>query len=51
MALLRRGKNTNKPVIRQILDLIPTHILRAEIAKHQSDKENLPIKLAINRWH
>ncbi len=38
MALLRRGKNTNKPVIRQILDLIPTHILRAEIAKHQSDK-------------
>ncbi|MFK8285401.1 IS4 family transposase [Capnocytophaga canis] len=38
MALFRRSKNTNKPVIRQILDLIPAHILRAEIAKHQSDK-------------
>lgn len=38
MALFRRSKNTNKPVIRQILDLIPTHILRAEITKHQSDK-------------
>ena len=38
MALFRRSKNTNKPVIRQILDLIPAHILRAEITKHQSDK-------------
>ncbi|WP_212895879.1 DUF4372 domain-containing protein, partial [Capnocytophaga canis] len=38
MALFRRSKNTNKPVIRQILDLIPSHILTAEIVKHQSDK-------------
>lgn len=38
MALLKQSKNTNKPLIGQILDLIPAHILTAEIAKHQSDK-------------
>lgn len=34
----RRSKNSNKPVIRQILDKIPDHILRAQINKHKSDK-------------
>ena len=34
----RRGKNSNKPVIKQILDKIPNHILRAQINKHKSDK-------------
>jgi hypothetical protein len=38
MALFRRSKNTNKPLLRQILDLIPPHILRTVIHKHQSDK-------------
>lgn len=38
MAIFRRSKNTNKPVIRQILDLIPPHLLRSQILKHQSDK-------------
>lgn len=34
----RRTKNNNKPIIRQILDLIPNHLLRAQINYHQSDK-------------
>ena len=34
----RRGKNSNKPVIKQILDKIPNHIFRAQINKHKSDK-------------
>lgn len=38
MALFRRSKNTNKPVIGQILSLIPRHLLKSEILKHQSDK-------------
>ena len=38
MALFRRSKNTNKPLLGQILDLIPNHLLRNEIRKHQSDK-------------
>jgi IS4 transposase len=38
MGLFRRNKNTNKPVIRQIIDLIPRHLLQRVIQKHQSDK-------------
>lgn len=38
MALFRRSKNTNKPIFGQILGLIPSHIIRNVIQKHQSDK-------------
>ena len=36
--LHRRTKNNNKPVIRQILNLIPTHLLTRQIRQYQSDK-------------
>ena len=38
MKLHRCSKNNKKPVIRQILDLIPRFILRNSIQKYQSDK-------------
>lgn len=38
MGLFRRNKNTNKPVIRQIIDLIPSHLLCRAIQNYQSDK-------------
>ncbi|NCP85557.1 MAG: IS4 family transposase [Flavobacteriales bacterium] len=38
MGLFRRNKNNNKPVIRQIIDLIPSHLLRKVIQQHGSDK-------------
>lgn len=38
MALFRRSKNTNKPLLGQIINLIPKHLLNIEIRKHQSDK-------------
>src|SRR5690554_8149107 len=38
MGLFRRNKNTNKPVIRQILDLIPPHLLQRVTQQYQSDK-------------
>ena len=38
MGLFRRNKNNNKPVIRQILDLIPAHLLRRAINKYNTDK-------------
>lgn len=38
MALFRRSKNTNKPLLGQILYLIPRHLLNNQIHKHQSDK-------------
>lgn len=38
MGLFRRNKNTNKPVIKQIVELIPTWILMELTTKHQSDK-------------
>lgn len=38
MSLFRRIKNNNKPVIRQIIDLIPSHLLRKSISRCQSDK-------------
>ena len=38
MSLFRRTKNNNKPVIRQVLDLIPEYLLRHSIKKYQTDK-------------
>jgi len=38
MKLHRRSKNNKKPILRQVLDLIPTHILRRSINKFQADK-------------
>lgn len=38
MKLHRRSKNNKKPVLRQILDLIPPFILRNSIRKYNSDK-------------
>jgi hypothetical protein len=38
MALYRRSKNTNKPLLKQILEFIPNHIFRGSVQKHQSDK-------------
>lgn len=38
MGLFRRNKNNNKPIIRQIIDLIPSHLLRKVIQQHRSDK-------------
>ena len=38
MGLFKRSKNTNKPLIRQILDLIPSHILQRSINRYKSDK-------------
>lgn len=38
MSLFRRNKNNNKPVIRQIIDLIPKHLLISCVAKFQTDK-------------
>ena len=37
-SLHRRTKNNSKPVIRQILDLIPTHLLARQVRHHQTDK-------------
>jgi hypothetical protein len=38
MGLFKRSKNTNKPIIRQMLDLIPAFILQGSINKYNSDK-------------
>ena len=38
MSLFRRSKNTNKPILGQILSLIPAHILNFQIQKHKTDK-------------
>lgn len=38
MGLFKRTKNNNKPVLRQILDLIPDWILQSCISRYQSDK-------------
>ncbi len=38
MSLFRRNKNNNKPVIRQIIDLIPRFLLVNAISRYQSDK-------------
>lgn len=38
MGLFRRSKNTKLPVIRQLLDLIPTWLFQSCVQKHKSDK-------------
>lgn len=38
MGVFRRSKNTKLPVIRQILDLIPTWLFNSCVQKHRSDK-------------
>lgn len=38
MGLFRRSKNTNTPLLGQILGLIPKHLLNYQIQRHQSDK-------------
>lgn len=38
MGLFRRNKNNNKPVIRQIIDLIPPHLIQKVTQIHKSDK-------------
>lgn len=38
MAFFRRSKNTNKPLLGQILNLIPRHLIKTETHKHKSDK-------------
>lgn len=38
MGLFRRNKNTNKPLIRQIIDLVPRWMLTRCTDMHQSDK-------------
>lgn len=38
MGLFTRNKSNNKPIIKQILELIPGSILQSSITKHQSDK-------------
>jgi len=37
MGSTKLGKN-NKPLLRQILDLIPEHILREAVCRYQTDK-------------
>ncbi len=38
MGLFSRNKNNNKPLVRQIMDLVPRVILNASIQKYNSDK-------------
>lgn len=38
MKLHRRSKNNKKPIIRQVLDLIPKHIFYKSVRKFQTDK-------------
>ena len=38
MELFNRSKNNNKPLIRQILDLVPNDIFHSCVAKYQSNK-------------
>lgn len=38
MAFFRRSKNTNTPLLGQILNLIPQHLIKNETHKHKSDK-------------
>ena len=38
MGLFRRSKNTKLPVIRQLLDLIPTWLFQSCVQKYKSDK-------------
>lgn len=38
MELFKRTKNNNRPVLRQIIDLIPSSVLQSAIEKHKTDK-------------
>ncbi len=38
MGLFTRNKSNSKPLIKQILELVPGHILQSSITKHKSDK-------------
>jgi hypothetical protein len=38
MKLHRRSKNNKKPILRQVLDLIPVYVLRRSVSKFQTDK-------------
>ena len=38
MGLFRRNKNIEKPVIRQIIDLVPRLMIETCAKKHKSDK-------------
>ena len=38
MGLFRRIKNNSKPLLRQIIDLVPRHVLQQCILKYRSDK-------------
>ncbi len=38
MGLFKRNKNNNKPLIRQIIDLVPRWVFDSSIKKHKSDK-------------
>ena len=38
MKLHRRSKNNKKPILRQVLDLVPAFILRRSVNKFQTDK-------------
>jgi hypothetical protein len=38
MGLFKRTKNTNKPLLRQIIDLVPRWMLTRCCAQHNSDK-------------
>lgn len=38
MGLFKRNKNNNRPLLRQIIDLIPANILAGCIERHKSDK-------------
>jgi hypothetical protein len=38
MTIFRRNKNNNKPLIRQIIDLIPSHLLRSSAMLYNADK-------------
>lgn len=38
MGLFKRNKNNNRPLIRQIIDLVPRHIFQGCISQHQTDK-------------
>lgn len=38
MGLFRRNKNNDKPLLKQIIDLVPTWVLKSCVREHQSDK-------------
>jgi len=38
MGLFRRNKSNDRPVIRQIIDLIPAHLLHRAVRMHRTDK-------------